>query len=67
MCAQFIFLLFNQLFLLKIFLIIIIINIFSGTRLRNDSLLMIYYHDQTIAVTELGPDKILLSCELIEI
>ncbi|XP_039961656.1 uncharacterized protein LOC120775514 [Bactrocera tryoni] len=40
---------------------------YSGKRLTNDSLIMIYYHDSTIAVTELGPEKLLLSCELIEI
>ncbi|XP_073834236.1 uncharacterized protein [Musca autumnalis] len=40
---------------------------YSGKRLTNDSLLMIYYHDSTIAVTELGPQKLLLGCELIEI
>ncbi|XP_037931991.1 uncharacterized protein LOC119666785 [Teleopsis dalmanni] len=39
----------------------------NGKRLTNDSLLMIYYHDSTVAVTELGPEKLLLSCELIEI
>ncbi|EDW62309.1 uncharacterized protein [Drosophila virilis] len=40
---------------------------YSGKRISNDSLIMIYYHDQTIAVTELGPQKLLLGCELIEI
>ncbi|KAH8244726.1 hypothetical protein KR038_001905 [Drosophila bunnanda] len=40
---------------------------YSGKRVSNDSLIMIYYHDQTIAVTELGPQKLLLGCELIEI
>ncbi|XP_075154362.1 uncharacterized protein LOC142227981 [Haematobia irritans] len=40
---------------------------YSGKRLTNDSLIMIYYHDSTIAVTELGPQKLLLGCELIEI
>ncbi|XP_011187861.1 uncharacterized protein LOC105215569 [Zeugodacus cucurbitae] len=40
---------------------------YSGKRLTNDSLIMIYYHDSTIAVTELGPEKLLLGCELIEI
>lgn len=28
---------------------------------------MIYYNDQTIAIVELGPEKLLISCELIEI
>ncbi|ALC49101.1 CG42237 [Drosophila busckii] len=40
---------------------------YSGKRVSNDSLIMIYYHDQTIAVTELGAQKLLLGCELIEI
>ncbi|KAH8289295.1 hypothetical protein KR054_003433 [Drosophila jambulina] len=40
---------------------------YSGKRVSNESLIMIYYHDQTIAVTELGPQKLLLGCELIEI
>ncbi|KAH8400206.1 hypothetical protein KR215_008887 [Drosophila sulfurigaster] len=40
---------------------------YSGNRISNDSLIMIYYHDLTIAVTELGPQKLLLGCELIEI
>jgi hypothetical protein len=40
---------------------------FSGRRLAADSLRMIYYNDQTIAIVELGPEKLLLSCELIEI
>lgn len=39
----------------------------SGRRLAADSLRMIYYNDQTIAIVELGPEKLLLSCELIEI
>ncbi|CAO1391345.1 unnamed protein product [Diamesa serratosioi] len=33
----------------------------------NDVLRMIYYNDQTIAIVELGPEKLLISCELIEI
>lgn len=40
---------------------------YSGRRLAVDSLRMIYYNDQTIAIVELGPEKLLLSCELIEI
>lgn len=40
---------------------------YSGIRVRNDSLIMIYYHDQTVAVVELGPAKLLLNCELIEV
>lgn len=39
----------------------------SGRRLAADSLRMIYYNDQTIAIVELGPEKLLISCELIEI
>lgn len=40
---------------------------YSGIRVRNDSLRMVYYHDQTVAVVELGPGKLLLNCELIEV
>lgn len=40
---------------------------YSGNRISNDSLVMIYYHDLTVAVVELGPQKLLLNCELIEI
>jgi hypothetical protein len=40
---------------------------FSGKRVDTQSLQMIYFHDQTIAVVELGPAKMLLGCELIEI
>lgn len=40
---------------------------FSGIRVRNDSLRMIYFHDQTVAIVELGPGKLLLNCELIEV
>ncbi|XP_055681716.1 phospholipase A2 hemilipin isoform X2 [Lutzomyia longipalpis] len=40
---------------------------YTGIRQKNDSLMMIYHHDLTIAVVELGPEKRLLSCELIEI
>ncbi|XP_055296931.1 uncharacterized protein LOC129565749 [Sitodiplosis mosellana] len=40
---------------------------YSGIRQQNDSLLMIYYHDQTVAIVELGPEKLLIGCELIEI
>ncbi|KAJ0176380.1 hypothetical protein K1T71_007559 [Dendrolimus kikuchii] len=39
---------------------------YTGRRIANDTLRMIYYHDQTVAVVELGPDKLLLNCELIE-
>jgi secretory phospholipase A2 len=40
---------------------------YSGRRLAVDSLRMIYYNDQTVAIIELGPEKMLISCELIEI
>lgn len=40
---------------------------YSGRRIRNDSLLMVYFHDQTVAVVELGPKKLLLNCELLEV
>uniref|UniRef100_A0A6B2EKB4 Phospholipase A2 n=1 Tax=Phlebotomus kandelakii TaxID=1109342 RepID=A0A6B2EKB4_9DIPT len=40
---------------------------YTGVRQTNDSLVMIYHHDLTIAIVELGPEKSLLGCELIEI
>lgn len=40
---------------------------FSGERVKNDSIVMVYFHDQTVAVVELGPKKLLLNCELIEV
>lgn len=40
---------------------------YSGDRVRNDSLRMVYFHDQTVAVVELGENKLLLNCELIEV
>lgn len=39
---------------------------YTGRRIANDTLLMVYYHDLTVAVVELGPNKLLLNCELIE-
>lgn len=39
---------------------------YTGRRIGNDTLRMIYHHDQTVAVVELGPNKLLLNCELIE-
>lgn len=39
---------------------------YTGRRISNDTLRMIYYHDQTVAVVELGTNKLLLNCELIE-
>lgn len=40
---------------------------FTGRRFDSNSLRMVYYHDMTIAVVELGPEKLLLGCELIEV
>ncbi|XP_066995686.2 group 3 secretory phospholipase A2 [Anabrus simplex] len=40
---------------------------FSGVRVRPDSTRQIYFHDQTIAVVELGPGRELYACELIEV
>ncbi|XP_057665957.1 phospholipase A2 hemilipin [Diorhabda carinulata] len=40
---------------------------YSGARVDKDSLRMVYVNDQTVAVVELGPKKLLLNCELIEI
>ncbi|XP_023026280.1 phospholipase A2B [Leptinotarsa decemlineata] len=40
---------------------------YSGKRVDKDSLRMVYFHDLTVAVVELGPNKLLLNCELIEI
>lgn len=40
---------------------------YSGKRVSNDTTRMVYFHDQTVAVVELGPNKLLLNCELIEV
>jgi len=40
---------------------------YTGFKLNPSSLRMIYYHDQTIAVVEIGEGKVLLNCELVEI
>lgn len=40
---------------------------YSARRWDVQSLRMVYFHDQTVAVVELGPEKKLLGCELIEI
>lgn len=40
---------------------------FSGLWVRSDSMKQVYYHDQTVAVIELGPRKELVNCELIEV
>lgn len=39
---------------------------YTGRRVGNDTLRMIYFYDQTVAVVELGEEKLLLNCELIE-
>lgn len=44
-----------------------IVKPYTGLRMSNSSLIMIYWYDQTVAVAELGPEKLLLSCELIEV
>lgn len=43
------------------------IKSYSGKRVKNDSIRMVYFHDQTVAIVELEPDKLLLNCELIEV
>lgn len=40
---------------------------FSGLWVRSDSVKQVYYHDQTVAVVELGPGKRLENCELVEV
>jgi hypothetical protein len=40
---------------------------FSGLWVRSDSVKQVYYHDQTVAVVELGLRKQLENCELIEV
>ncbi|XP_050429523.1 uncharacterized protein LOC126838827 [Adelges cooleyi] len=40
---------------------------YSGIKVSPTSLRMIYYHDETIAVVEVGKGKELVNCELIEI
>lgn len=40
---------------------------YSGKRVANDTTRMVYFHDQTISIVELGPKKLLLNCELIEV
>jgi hypothetical protein len=40
---------------------------FSGLWVKSDSVKQVYYHDQTVAVVELGPRKRLQNCELIEV
>ncbi|KAG5891726.1 hypothetical protein JTB14_000329 [Gonioctena quinquepunctata] len=40
---------------------------YSGKRVTKESMRMVYFHDSTVAIVELGPNKLLLNCELIEI
>lgn len=40
---------------------------YSGLRLSSDSFQMVYFHDLTVAVVEVGDGRSLLNCELIEI
>lgn len=40
---------------------------FSGLWVKTDSVKQVYYHDQTVAVVELGPGKMLQNCELVEV
>ncbi|CAH0563568.1 unnamed protein product [Brassicogethes aeneus] len=44
-----------------------ILKTYSGKRVKNDSIRMVYFYDQTVAVVELEPSKLLLNCELIEV
>lgn len=39
---------------------------YSGTRLRNDSLVLVYHYEQTFAVVEIGKNREIFNCELIE-
>lgn len=43
------------------------VKTYDGSRLRDDSIIMVYYHDLSVAVVELGPKKLLLNCNIIEI
>ncbi|CAG9860053.1 unnamed protein product [Phyllotreta striolata] len=45
----------------------VLLKSYSGRRVDKNSLRMVYFHDQTVAVVELGPNKLLLNCEFIEI
>ncbi|KAG8248305.1 hypothetical protein J6590_042925 [Homalodisca vitripennis] len=40
---------------------------YSGIRARPEAERLIYYHEQTIAVVEVGPKRELFNCELIEV
>lgn len=43
------------------------IKVFDGRRVATDSIFMVYYHDLSVAIIELGPEKLLLNCNIIEI
>lgn len=40
---------------------------YSGIRARSDAKRVVYFHEQTIAVVEVGDKRELYSCELIEV
>ncbi|KAK6626308.1 hypothetical protein RUM43_006619 [Polyplax serrata] len=40
---------------------------YTGIRLRYDSLLIIYYHEQTVAIVEVSETRELFNCELLEV
>lgn len=40
---------------------------YSGLRVRSDAKRLSYYHEQTIAVVEIGNNRELYNCELIEV
>lgn len=40
---------------------------YTGIRFREDSKLIIYHHEQTIAVVEVGNGRELFNCELLEV
>lgn len=40
---------------------------YTGFRVRRDSKLVVYHHEQTIGVVELGNNRELLNCELLEV
>lgn len=44
-----------------------VLKTYSGKRVQNDSIRMVYFNELTVAVVELGPNKLLLNCELIEL
>lgn len=40
---------------------------YTGLRLREDSALLVYYHDQTVAIVEVGANRELFNCEILEV